>query len=403
MNFIFVSLQRLNTGRESTSTSLAKELAKKHNVLYVNPPIDRKTFNSSSNDKYVDEHIKMIKNGDIDLLKRISNLHVFNPPTVLESINWIPFTSVFNIFNLVNNRRFAKDIQLAIDRIGFSSFILINDKDIFRSFYLKELLKPQLYIYLDRDNTLAIKYWKKHGKYLEPLLMKKSDVVVCNSPVFRDKALRFNDNSHYIGNGCGLDLYKGTDQIKVPDELTSIKGPIIGYVGALNSSRLDLALITEIVNSRSGWSFVFIGPDDQDFKSSGLYNLPNVYYLGKIHNNEVASYINHFDVCINPQLVNEITDGNFPLKIVEYLALGKPTVATETRTMKEIFHEFTYLASNRDEYLQLIELAIKEDTTNLKEQRKTFARQFGWDKIADNLLLTIKDAARDVIIPQSSL
>lgn len=390
MNFIFVSLQRINTDRESTSTSLARELAKEHNVLYVNPPIDRKSLNSYTNDKYVEEHIHLIKNKNCKLIRASSNLHVLYPSTILESINWIPFTPIFSFFNKLNNKRFSKDIQKAINEIGFESFILINDKDIFRSFYLKEMLKPELYIYLDRDNTLAIKYWKRHGKILEPILMQKSDLIICNSPAFKTKALKFNKNSYYIGNGCGLDVYDRKHSGQLPKEIQNIKGPIIGYVGALNSLRLDLALILEIVELRVDWSFVFIGPNDQKFESSKLYQLPNVHYLGKIHNDKVPSYIDSFDICLNPQLVNEITDGNFPLKIVEYLALGKPTVATATTTMKEIFNEFTYLASSSEEYIRLIELALREDSSNLKEKRRLFARQFGWDVIAKNLLTTIQ-------------
>ena len=51
MNFVFVSLQRINTDRESTSTNLARELARQgHNVLFVNSPVDRKDFLFASSD-----------------------------------------------------------------------------------------------------------------------------------------------------------------------------------------------------------------------------------------------------------------------------------------------------------------------------------------------------------------
>jgi teichuronic acid biosynthesis glycosyltransferase TuaH len=390
MNFIFVSLQRINTDRESTSTSLAKELSKEHNVLYVNSPIDRKSLHFTD-DPYVKEHIAIIRERKTNLVTVSPSFHILFPNTIIESINWVHFNSVFNVLNRVNNRRFAKDIQGAIDSLGFESFIIINDKDIFRSFYLKELLRPALYMYLDRDNTLAVQYWKKHGSVLEPALMRKSDAVLCNSPAFREKALKYNKHSYYIGNGCGLDVFDSSPAPIIPVSLQDLKKPIIGYVGALISSRLDLALIIEIAKLRSDWNFVFIGPTDREFESSQLYKLPNVLYLGKIHAKEIPSYISAFDVCINPQIINEITDGNFPLKIVEYLALGKPTIATSTRTMKEIFSEFTYLGFGSDEYIQLIELALKEDSEILREKRRLFAREFGWDRIADNLLSTIKN------------
>ena len=55
------------------------------------------------------------------------------------------------------------------------------------------------------------------------------------------------------------------------------------------------------------------------------------------------------DVCINPQKVNPITDGNYPLKIDEYLAMGKPVVATRTHTMEDVFASHTHLASSIEE------------------------------------------------------
>lgn len=74
----------------------------------------------------------------------------------------------------------------------------------------------------------------------------------------------------------------------------------------------------------------------------------------------------HFDVCINPQSVNDITIGNYPRKVDEYLALGKPVVATKTKTM-EIFNGYVYNCTGADEYVQSIRAALEKDTT---EERK---------------------------------
>lgn len=59
-------------------------------------------------------------------------------------------------------------------------------------------------------------------------------------------------------------------------------------------------------------------------------------------------------------MINDITDGNYPLKIDEYLAMGKPTVATSTHTMRNIFAAYTHLATNPQEWLSAIDHAITE-------------------------------------------
>lgn len=390
MNFVFVSLQRINTDRDSTATSLAKELAKHHQVLYVNSPIDRKTFLSNGTDEFIAQHKEDIRNKANNLQRTESQLWVLNPAQIIESINWLPSTKLFSILNRYNNRVLANEIKAATQQLGFDQFILINDKDIFRSFYLKEMLKPEKYIYLDRDYTVGMGYWRKHGVALEPKLMKKADAVVCNSHDFTKRAKKYNPNSFYIGNGFDASQYDHTIERAKPEALAAIPGPIIGYVGALITLRLDLLLMVEMAQKRPDWSFVYIGWEDEDFEQSALHQLPNVYMLGKKHTNDVPAYIQHFDVCINPQVLNDITKGNFPLKVVEYLALGKPVVATTTNTMQEVFSQHTYLANDLNEFLLNIEKALGENNDGRQNERLQFARSFSWDKVVQLLLKAIQ-------------
>lgn len=383
MNFVFVSLQRINADRESTSTSLAKELSKKHRVLYVNPPIDRRTWFTGKTDKFTKKHIQLIKEKDNRLIRISDNLSVLNPDKIIESLNWIPSTYLFSICIWLNNKTFASCIQKAINELEFDSFILINDKDMFRSFYLKELLKPSLSVYLDRDYTLGFDYWKRHGTNLEPKLMRKSDLVVCNSSDFTNRALKYNLNSFYIKNGANLEVFNDSKVWKKPEELNAYQRPLIGYVGALNAMRIDIELIATIAAKRNDWDFVFIGCEDDVFKNSILHDISNITFIPKKHTNEIPAYVKHFDVCINPQLINEITIGNFPLKIIEYLALGKPVVATATNTMKEEFSELTYLANDAEGYVAAIERALAEDNHERHASRIALAKRYSWKSVSE--------------------
>ncbi len=393
MNFVFVSLQRINTDRDSTSTSLAKELAKNHKVLFVNSPIDRKTLFSADVDAYTKAHIEDIKAKKEPLTQADKNLWVLNPTTILESINWIPSTPIFSVVNKLNNRRFAKDIRAAVEKLNFGKYILINDKDIFRSFYLKELLKPEKYIYLDRDYTIGTDYWRRHGVPLEPKLMAKSDAVVCNSYDFTNRAKRYNPNSFYIGNGFNTAQYSSQENKPVPADLAAIPGPRIGYVGALLTLRLDLNLLIALAQATPKWSYVFIGWEDEQFQNSILHQLPNVYFLGRKHTADVPAYVAHFDVCLNPQVINDITKSNFPLKVVEYLAMGRPVVATPTNTMREVFSDHTYFADDKESYIQQIENALLEDSDAKQQERKDFSKSFSWEKVTDILLKYIKQVS----------
>lgn len=388
LNFVFVSLQRINTDRDSTSTNIAKELAKKHRVLYINPPIDKRTYYFGNVDRYTEKHIQLIKTGRGENLEQVAeNLWILNPLTLVNSINWIPFTRVFSCFNKHNNVRLAKEVKQIFDRIGFTNVILINDKDIYKGFYLKELLSPLLYVYLDRDYIVGMGYWKKHGSKLEPILMEKADLIVCNSPGFTERAKTFNPNSFYIGNGCNLQLFDIDKHFACPDDMKPLKDhPVIGYVGALLALRLDIDLLVHLAKAKPEWNLVLIGAEDEAFASSELHQLSNVYFLGKKDSRDVPAYIVCFDCCINPQVVNDITNDNYPLKIDEYIAMGRPTVATRTNVMEQVFSPVVRLASDVGEFIQEIEASLNEKDHDKVRERVRLARSHSWQNITDNML-----------------
>lgn len=380
-DIVIVGLQPWYTKIGSNCKSLAMEFAKHNRVLYVNTPLDRRTSLSEKSDADILHHKAVIQGKAPALVKINDQLWNLYPTTTIESINWLPSTLLFSVFNKWNNQRFARNIKAAIDGLGFKDVILFNDNDIFRSYYLKELLQPSVYAYYSRDYILAVDYWKKHGEKLEPTHIAKADVAVANSVYLADRLKKYNPNSYYIGQGCNLELFNPQLQLAKPADMNGIRQPVIGYVGALTSLRLDIPLLVNLANARKEWSFVLVGHEDEDFKRSPLHQLSNVYFTGGKPMSELPAYVQHFDVCMNPQLVNELTTGNYPLKVDEYLAMGKPVVATHTPAM-EMFRDFTYLASDLSTYLQQTEKALEEDNAVVAAQRRTFALSHTWENSA---------------------
>src|SRR5690606_31768338 len=201
----------------------------------------------------------------------------------------------------------------------------------------------------------------------------------------------YNENSFYISNGANLEIFNPERNWNQPEELIALERPLIGYVGALISSRLDISLIAEVARELHTGTLILIGPQDQDFLKSGLHKLKNIRFIEKKNTQIIPSYLSYFDVCINPQLLNKITIGNFPLKIVEYLAMGKPVVATATNTMKGVFYDHSYLAQSPSEFSEQIQLALKEDNTKLKEERIKFSKKYSWEKVSQNLMQVISN------------
>lgn len=384
-DFIVFGLQPWDIPIGSTCKYTAVEIARKNRVLFVNPPLIRSTVLKQRSAPHVQKRLRIIKGEEPDIEQISPNMWVLYPRTIIESINWIGSHSIFNFANRINERRFASTIRDAIARLGFSNYIILDDNSMLIGFYLKELLKPDLFIYLLRDAVTLVSYHKKHGSLLEPKLIAKSDLTVTNSEFFCQFAKQFNPNSFMIGQGCDLSLYTDSDgSLAVPSDLTAIPHPVIGYTGALTTIRLDIDVLIHVAQSRPEWQLVLVGPEDEQFSKSALHSLPNVHFLGRKDPSTLPGYVKGFDVAINPQVINDITNVNYPLKIDEYLAMGKPVVATHT-TFMNYFREITYLAKDKEEWVACIEKALKENSPVLETERKRVAATHSWEHFVDKI------------------
>ena len=357
---------------------MAYEIAKHNRVLYVNRPLDRLTAWKKPDDQKTIARKNSIKK-NINVLEEVGpNLWVFNPQTILESINWLPDGVIYRFFNKRNNKKQAGQIQAAMDQLQFTDPILFIDNDFFNGLYLQDFLKLDCTVYYLRDYLLAQPYFAKHGISSEPALIKKVDIVVANSLYLTSYAKQYNKESFYIGQGCG-DAYFVPPPAVFPADIGNIKKPVIGYCGFLTAARLDIDLLISIARAKPGWNIVLIGPEDDAFKTSALHQVPNVHFLGRKEEKELPAYVHYFDVCLNPQVVNQLTIGNYPRKVDEYLAMGKPVVVTATETM-EAFADCTYRCSTAAEYIAAIETAlVSAADEDAAAKRVAVARSHSWE------------------------
>jgi glycosyltransferase involved in cell wall biosynthesis len=345
--------------------------------LYVNRPLDRISRYKYKDDARTKARLESIKNGKNVLEEISSGLWVFNPRVVIESINFLPRGFVYNFLNKRNNRQLANEIKWAGSQLGLKDPILLIDNDFFNGLYLKDFLKPRLFVYYIRDFLLSQQYFVRHGYKAEPAIIQKADIIAANSKYLANYGAKYNKNASDIGQGCDVEDFLEASS-EIPADVASIKYPLIGYCGSLTATRLDIELIHFIAVQKPGWNIVLVGPEDSRFKASALHQLPNIHFLGSKDAKLLPQYIHTFDVCINPQLLNQMTIGNYPRKVDEYLAAGKPVVATKTEAM-EMFGDNVYLCDNKDEYILNIQKALDEPSKEARIQaRKEMAKSHTW-------------------------
>ena len=394
-DIVVVGIQPWDIEIGSNCKNIAVEMAKHNRVLYVNSPLDRISRWKEQHTEKIKRRLRVKKGIEPDLVELDENLWNLYPKTLIESINWMKNPSLFNFVNRSNSRKFASDIQSAIQRLGFENVILFNDSSMFLGLHLKELLQPTFSVYYMRDYLTKNPYWRKHGVRIEPQLIAMCDLVVNNSTLYAEYGSQFNPHSYMVGQGCDTSLFNNElRKIDVPADLKEIAKPIIGYVGYLSSRRLSIEIIEYMAQQRPNWSIVLVGPEDDQFKASALHHMPNVHFLGSRDSSVLPNYIQGFDVAMNPQLINDATIGNYPRKIDEYLAMGKPTLASATKAM-DYFKDYTYLGTSKEDYVALAEKALAENNEALEKQRRAYGTSHSWENNVNEIYKYIKIVASE--------
>ncbi len=378
MDIIMFGLQPWDIEIGSNFKNMADVMSRDNRILYVNRPLDRITRWQMRNDKKTKSRLQSIAKTDNHLQEIQKNLWVLNPRIILESINFLPPGFLYRFFNKRNSQKVANEIDKVIEELGFKKDVLIIDNDFFNGLYLKEMLKPRFTLYYLRDYLRSQQYFKKHGALSEPAMIAKADAVASNSLYLNSYAGSMNPKSYYVGQGCEVDAFIKKPGV-IPNEMKGHTRPVVGYCGMLTSRRLDIELLVQVARALPEFDFVFVGKEDEEFQASDLHSISNVHFLGAKEPNELPGYVHCFDVCMNPQLVNQMTIGNYPRKIDEYLAAGKPTVATSTEAMMA-FKDVVYLCKTPEDYVHNIRLAYDErNDVSIIEQRIQEASQHTWE------------------------
>ena len=159
--------------------------------------------------------------------------------------------------------------------------------------------------------------------------------------------------------------------------------PVAGYVGAI-ADWFDIELIVSAARRHPEWDFVMVGakslPDAPDTEG-----LANIKWIGEVPYAEAAAWVHSFDVALIPFKLVELTLCTNPVKAYEYLAAGKPVVATalpEVRAMEGVAH----VADDHDHFIELLEVAMAErDDAALAAERSQWAAAHDWKARAEQL------------------
>ena len=188
----------------------------------------------------------------------------------------------------------------------------------------------------------------------------------------------------YVDHGVDFDFFSSAkDEKDIPNEMRDIKKPIVGFFGGIDNHTFDMGLIEKVVDLLPEMSFVFIGQASSD--CSKLMSKKNVRMLGQKPYEQIPYYGMCFDVAIMPWRQNRWIEACNPIKLKEYLALGKPIVSTPFSELHR-YRGVVYEAKTPREFAEYIKKAIVEDSPALAIVRCKKVEHASWENKADLII-----------------
>lgn len=376
---VMQALPRWDGAYASTALKVAQELSRDRIVFYVDHPFTWKDLVNKDLAPQVNTRKALWENKEYSHhpFKEFPNFINICPKAV-PSINFMPEGAVYEQCRKYNNYKVWQFINAVLDKYGISEFIYINSFDPVYSKVATDK-RVALSVYHCVDHIPGERYIAKHGITSEIEFAKAADITISTSKPLMQRLRQWNPNSYTVENAADYELFSSVPSDNIPKDIASIPHPRVLYMGNIGL-RIDYNLLEKVALELPDYHFVMAGPiNKREFKGERLKKLNNVYFLGRKDYKEVPAYINAADVCLIPFVCTEYTKYIYPLKINEYLSLGKPVVCSNFANL-DSFDHLVSRYNTPEEFIQELQRAYQTDTAVDASKRKVFAAENTWDK-----------------------
>ena len=385
MPLVMISMSRWDGDFSSAAWSLAKTFAKKQPVIYVDYPYTLIDYWRERKTPAVIRRKKSLlfgKNPLTPLPQYGATLFALTPPLMLP-VNWLPDGYIYSFLSHWNDRRLSRCIQKGLAEMKAIDCLFFNS---FNPLYLTSIpsrFPASAFIYQSRDNIRALEpYLRKHGASSEISAVRNALLsIVTSRQLQADLTALSGVSVDYLPNAADFDTFRKAyeENVAIPAELIGISHPIIGYTGNI-CHRSDYALLAAICSGHPDKNIVMVGPRNHWSSTSiDLDAIPNLHFIGPKPLERLPEFLAHFDVLILPFLCNEVTKSIYPLKINEYLASGKPVIATPFSDDILSFNGLIRLERGHDAFVSAISEELASDTPAKRLKRFQEASKNTWD------------------------
>lgn len=259
------------------------------------------------------------------------------PATVLEGRRFVSFHH-FGARRPMRPRRrilrYGEMLHRAAAEQGMARPVIVTTDPRVAGFC--DLTFAERVVYFARDD------WASHPAYhaqrstilaaYDEMRRRGTDVVAVSDTLL--DRITTSGRSQRLPNGVDPAEWLAHDD--PPTWFEALPGPRLVYVGSLDT-RLDVEWLESLSRAFSSASIVLVGPFMDREVVKTLAAIPGVVLPGLVGDRrDVAAIVRAADVALLPHVVTDLTQAMDPLKLYEYLAAGRPVVATDLTPIRGI-------------------------------------------------------------------
>lgn len=298
------------------------------------------------------------------------------------------------IQSLWNEAGVIKRINKLTAKLGFRNILLWSYQPMFVGYFGQ--LGEKVSVFDAVDNWYENVHYAPYKERLRANYRHVAQKANLVFTVAKDLASFFEDlgrkrQTYWVPNGIELEDFANPQPVRHYERLfAGIKRPIIGYIGTIQN-RLDFGMIDALAKEHSDWNFFLAGPTwpvylkrfrrtPQDLKM--LRQNANVHFTGRVPYSAMPYVVSLFDVGLIPHRVDKFVQSMNPMKMYDYLALGKPIVSTPGAGL-ELFDDLIEIAHTKEEFSEKIAAALRDNSPEASARRiervraHTYAQRVG--------------------------
>ena len=222
----------------------------------------------------------------------------------------------------------------------------------------------------------------------DALLCREAGVTIVVSQRLRELKTPLSPRVELVPNGVDVEHYARALNPDLPPHpiAQNWPSPVLGYLGSIHAKRVDLPLIEALSQAFPDATIALVGPILLDEKDRArISKLPNVAMPGAVAFEESPAVLRAFDVFLVPHVESDFTRSLNPLKLGEYLSIGKPIVSTRVAGFAELEGQtaadgtpLCRLASGADDFIEQCRAARRESATIAPGERRQRAQNMSW-------------------------